>query len=151
VDFLRFVGGGVVSIFVNISSSSVTVSSATATVCRVIRRLFLFCFCEAGGASSSRSSGAGRRDSCFMGMSTTDLTGEEAFDAGAEPLNPTKKGHVGVLLLCSFLCCQTSAFKGVQRIVFRFPAVKPDETVRTIHHILTIVRRSIIEPCLGHL
>jgi hypothetical protein len=38
-----------------------------------------------------------------MGTSETDLTGEDTFDAGAEPLSPTKKGHVGVLLLCSFL------------------------------------------------
>ena len=38
-----------------------------------------------------------------LGSEITDLTGDEAFDAGRELCSPTKKGHVGVLLLCSFL------------------------------------------------
>jgi hypothetical protein len=48
---------------VNISSFSkkLSPSAASATVCRVMRRLLFFCF-GGGGASSSRSSDDFRRD-----------------------------------------------------------------------------------------
>ena len=39
----------------------------------------------------------------------------------------------------------------VQRIIFRFPAIEADEAVRTVDHILTVIRRSVIKPSLGHL
>ena len=62
-DFRRLLGGGVTLASVNISSFSkkLSPSAASATVCRVMRRLLFFCF-GGGGASSTRSSDDFRRD-----------------------------------------------------------------------------------------
>ena len=47
-----------------------------------------------------------RERAVVVGSETIDFTGEEAFEGGREERSPTKNGHVGVLLLCSFLHCQ---------------------------------------------
>ena len=94
VDFRRLPGGGD-STLLNISSSSSTFS------CRVIRRLFLFLFVEIGSTSTPTTEFLERV--VAVGSEFTDFTGDDVFDAGNEPLSPTKNGQVGVLLLCSFL------------------------------------------------
>ena len=47
-----------------------------------------------------------RERAVVVGSETIDFTGEEAFEGGREEWSQTKNGHVGVLLLCSFLHCQ---------------------------------------------
>jgi hypothetical protein len=92
-----------------------------------------------------------RARAVVVGSETIDFTGEEAFEGGREEWSPTKNGHVGVLLLCSFLHCQPVRECNIQRIVFWFPAVETNKTIRTIDHILTVVGRSIVETRSRHL
>ena len=92
VDFRRLLGGGD-STVVNISSASSTSTP------RVIRRLFLFLLVEIASTPEFLTEPV----VVAVGSDFTDFTGDDAFDEGNDPPSPTKNGHVGVLLLCSFL------------------------------------------------
>jgi hypothetical protein len=71
-------------------------SSSSVFVCRVMRRLFLFC--ATGRGTLSTPSPDFLRDRVVPGSKAADFTGDDALEAGREPWSPTKKGQVGVLL-----------------------------------------------------
>jgi hypothetical protein len=95
VDFRRLIGGGD-------STVANTSSSSSASICRVIRRLFLFLFVEIVSSLISTPESL-RERVVVVGSDFTDFVGDDAFEGGNEPLSPTKNGQVGVLLLCSSL------------------------------------------------